>query len=411
MQAGTISATILLMLLAQGHRLLLICKRAPSVTPWLLGYLSLTLSPTVLANAVNSAPGTSACRQLSDDKQRLACYDQLFAADPSAATADTPASPSLAPVSQQRPATDDTEQGLAEQALAVLPPTPGNITFSTEPVLEVATILDKYWELTPAEKRDLYVFRSYQASFFLPLHYSSNINRQPQSPVKQPAPNNDNYRQLESKLQISLRTKIASNLLWHNADLWFAYTQRSMWQLWNSQDSAPFRSTDYQPELIYVLPLAKRFGTLPGGWRVRMLQAGIAHQSNGQSDPLSRSWNKVSFGLALDKNEFGLNWRYHQRLPEQSADDDNPDLIDYIGSHELTATWLPGLATASLVWRNDFSHLSRGSWQLDMTYPFTSEKLDGLRWHLQLFSGYGETLLDYNQRQHSIGLGVMLFNF
>ncbi len=46
--------------------------------------------------------------------------------------------------------------------------------------------------------------------------------------------------------------------------------------------AAPFRSTDYQPELIYVLPVAKRFGTLPGGWRIRMLQAGIAHQSNGQ---------------------------------------------------------------------------------------------------------------------------------
>jgi phospholipase A1 len=359
-----------------------------SLTSWLLAGLTLTLSPAALAATPSE---TAACRQLSDDRQRLACYDQLFAAEPGAIMSKV--------------------QQTTAPAQALLPPAPDSRAFSTEPVLEVATILDKYWELTSAEKRDLYVFRSYQASFFLPLHYSSNINRQPQSPVKQPGPANDNYRQLESKLQISLRTKIASDLLWQHADLWFAFTQRSMWQLWNSQDSAPFRSTDYQPELIYVLPVAKRFGTLPGGWRVRMLQAGIAHQSNGQSDPLSRSWNKVSFGLALDKNEFGLNWRYHQRLPEKSADDDNPDLIDYIGSHELTATWLPGLATASLVWRNDFSHLSRGSWQLDMTYPFTSEKLDGLRWHLQLFSGYGETLLDYNQRQHSIGLGVMLFNF
>ncbi len=375
------------------------------ITPWLLTSLTLTLSPAVLATAQQDA---AVCRQLSDDRQRLACYDQLFATAPSTATPETP---TTSPTGQQPASVDSSAQRQAEQALAVLPPAPDSINISSEPVLEVATILDKYWELTSAEKRDLYVFRSYQASFFLPLHYSSNINRQPQSPVKQPAAANDNYRQLESKLQISLRTKIVSDLLWHNADLWFAFTQRSMWQLWNSQDSAPFRSTDYQPELIYVLPLAKKLGTLPGGWRVRMLQAGIAHQSNGQSDPLSRSWNKVSVGLALDKDEFGLNWRYHQRLPENSADDDNPDLIDFIGSHELTATWLPGLATASLVWRNDFSHLSRGSWQLDMTYPFTREKLDGLRWHLQLFSGYGETLLDYNQRQHSIGLGVMLFNF
>lgn len=371
---------------------------ATSVTSWLLTGLTLTLSSAALAATPSEA---AVCRQLSDYRQRLACYDQLFAAE--AATITHKAQPAQA-TSNSPPQATDTAQALS-------PPAPDSLVFSTEPVLEVATLLDKYWELTPAEKRDLYVFRSYQASFFLPLHYSSNINRQPQSPVKQPGPANDNYRQLESKLQISLRTKIARNLLWQHADLWFAFTQRSMWQLWNSQDSAPFRSTDYQPELIYVLPLAKQFGTLAGGWRVRMLQAGIAHQSNGQSDPLSRSWNKLSFGLALDKNEFGLNWRFHQRLPEKSTDDDNPDLIDYIGNHELTATWLPGLATASLVWRNDFSHLSRGSWQLDMTYPFTRDKLDGLRWHLQLFSGYGETLLDYNQRQHSIGLGVMLFNF
>ncbi|CAM5223390.1 hypothetical protein ALON55S_00375 [Alishewanella longhuensis] len=58
-----------------------------------------------------------------------------------------------------------------------------------------------------------------------------------------------------------------------------------------------------------------------------------------------------------------------------------------------------------------WDNFSRGSWQLDWTYPVDKEKPDGLRLHLQLFSGYAETLLDYNHRQNSIGLGFMLFNF
>jgi phospholipase A1 len=35
----------------------------------------------------------------------------------------------------------------------------------------------------------------------------------------------------------------------------------------------------------------------------------------------------------------------------------------------------------------------------------------GLRWFVQVFTGYGETLLDYNHRQTSIGAGVTLFQF
>ncbi len=334
------------------------------------------------------AAETLTCLHIKEDKARLACFDAYHAVtsnkdDKSAA---------LQPMSSTQ----------FEQKSA--------IAANGEPV-ELATVLDKYWELTTAEKRDRFVFRTYLPSFFLPVHFTSNINRQPLSPGKTQGPTNDNYRQLEAKLQMSLRTKLATGVLLPNADIWFAFTQRSMWQLWNAQDSAPFRSTDYQPELIYIIPLSKRLGELGDGWRIRLLQLGIAHQSNGQSEPFSRSWNKVYGGLALDKGEFGLNWRYHQRISEAQGDADNPDLIDYIGSHELTATWLPGLSTAMLIWRNDLSNLSQGSWQLDMSYPVDTGKLDGLRWHLQLFSGYGETLLDYNIRQHSVGVGVMLFNF
>lgn len=352
----------------------------------LLGTLSLSVA----------AQDVSVCQATLDNTARLACYDRIFG---------TKASVITDPVVKDAAALTKAEAEVEVQPVTIAQ------SHAANQAVELATVMQKYWELTPQEKRDRFVFRTYQPNFFLPVHITSNINRAPQSPSRGLAEASENYKQVESKLQISLRAKLMTGLLLPEADLWFAFSQRSMWQLWNNQDSAPFRNTDYQPELIYVVPIAEQWGNLPGDWQVRMLKFGLAHQSNGQSKPLSRSWNAVYAGLAVDKGEFGLNWRYNQRLPEKSSEDDNPDLIDYIGSHELSASWLPGDATAQLTWRNDFSYLSRGSWQLDFTYPVDRSKQDGLRWHLQLFSGYGETLLDYNFRQNSLGLGVMLFNF
>jgi phospholipase A1 len=127
--------------------------------------------------------------------------------------------------------------------------------------------------------------------------------------------------------------------------------------------------------------------------------------------PLSRSWNRVYLGAGFEHNEFGLQWKVHRRVDESRSDDDNPDLTNYIGRGEILATWLPGLATASLAWRTNLKALNRGSLQLDLTYPVDSDEPSGLRWYMQVFSGYGETLLDYNHRQSTLSLGLSLFQF
>lgn len=141
-----------------------------------------------------------------------------------------------------------------------------------------------------------------------------------------------------------------------------------------------------------------------------MLQFGIAHQSNGLSDPLSRSWNRIYLGAGLERGDFSLLIKANHRLPEP-GNDDNPDLTDYIKHGEMTMAWLPGSSTFSLTWRTDLVSTDRGSLQLDWTHPVFADEPAGLRWYAQLFSGYGETLLDYNYRQTSLGLGVSLFQF
>jgi phospholipase A1 len=196
-----------------------------------------------------------------------------------------------------------------------------------------------------------------------------------------------------------------------DADVWFGYTQQSLWQVWNPRESAPFRNTDFEPEVIYVVPVPQGLRALPGGWDFRMVQLGLAHQSNGQAEPLSRSWNRVYLAAGLEKGELSVYARMHKRLREDPDDNDNPDLTRYVGRGDIAVAWLPGRATASLRWRTNLRDFKRGSWQFDWTYPVDTDKPDGLRWYVQGFTGYGETLLDYNHQQTSLGVGLTLFEF
>jgi phospholipase A1 len=332
------------------------------------------LGLALLAGSCLAGQPVADCPAEADDSRRLACYDRAYGRSPSLVQSSPEAEPE-----------------------------PG-------PAAGAASAMQAAWELGPADKRRDFVIRTYHPNFLLPLHYTSRINRRPHSPAFADGGGNDNYRQAEAKLQISLRAKVVEDLLLPGADLWFAYTQRSLWQIWDRQDSAPFRSTDYQPEAIYVVPMPEKLGALLFGWQLRMLQLGAAHQSNGQSDPLSRSWNRVYLGLGLERGDLGLTWRLNQRLRVQKTDD-NRDLVDYIGRSELALAWAPGASTLGLTWRSSLNSASRGSLQVDWTYPVFASQPGGLRWYAQLFTGYGETLLDYNHRQTSLGLGLSLFQF
>jgi len=343
---------------------------------------TIVFSFLMLATAqVLAADAPAECASERDDRLRLACYDGI---NGRSAASSTPLVATVDAVAIQPVTSIDSGRGASGMA--------------------------KAWELGSEDKRGTFIVRTYLPNFVLPMHLTSNINRSPSSPTHPNGGNNPAYEAIEAKLQFSLRAKVAENLLLPGADLWVAYTQRSLWQVWDTKDSSPFRSTDYQPEAIYVVPVPEKLGALPFGWNLRMLQFGVAHQSNGQSDPLSRSWNRIYFGAGFEHGDLGFLIRTNQRLRVREIDD-NPDLVDHIGREEISVGWSPGPSTFNLTWRTSLSSLTRGSLQLDWTYPVFAEQPLGLRWYAQLFTGYGETLLDYNHRQTSIGLGLTLFQF
>ena len=328
----------------------------------------LSIGVLALANGACLAQGdVSSCRREADDSRRLACYDAALGTQFGRSEADG-ATPGAA---ARRP-----RSAAVGADLPAASPAPG----------------------------------TYQPNFVLPAHWSSSVNLAPSTPTRGTAPSPLRYKSVDAKIQISLRTKVVEGLLMPQADLWFAYTQRSLWQLWDTQQSSPFRSTDYQPEAIYVIPTPRPLAPLWAGWHWRMTQLGLMHQSNGQSGALSRSWIRVYAAASVDRGELGLVLRVFRRLNDGS-NDDNPDIARYVGDAELAAAWLPGLATAQVTWRTRLASSSRGSIQWDLTYPVDRGRPQGLRWYVQVFSGYGETLLAYNHRQTSVGTGLTLFQF
>lgn len=368
---------------------------ARSRTPWHRAAL-LLLAASGAAHAQNTPqPTLEQCAAIAAASDRLYCYDRL------AGRAPAPDRPTALQAPMGEPLVSQ------EEGSRLLPK---NAPALNENTRSPYSVLSRYWELDPADKRGVFNAVGYQSNFFLPVHITSRVNRAPQSPTQaaDPAPG---YRREEAKFQLSLRTKLLQGVGLPGADLWGAFTLQTLWQVYNHRDSSPFRNTDYQPELIYMVPTADRWRQLPWGWQWRYTQLGWAHQSNGQSDPLSRSWNRVYLGAGFERGNWSLTARLNHRLREDLEDDNNPDLMQFRGRGEFALTWARGLHTASLQLRSSLRDGSKGAAQFEWTYPVWRDQPNGLRWYVQLFHGYGETLTDYNFRQSSVGAGVSFLQF
>jgi phospholipase A1 len=182
-------------------------------------------------------------------------------------------------------------------------------------------------------------------------------------------------------------------------NLWGCYTQRSFWQLYNFEDSSPFRETDYEPELL--LTLSTRLSVL--GLNARFVQLGVNHQSNGQSEPLSRSWNRIVANVGIERGHLSVLLKGWYRVPD--TEDDNPTLVHYMGNGELWAYYFLKKHRLGLMLRDNLNFReNRGAIQLEWSFPLFA-MIGG---YVQYFRGYGESLLDFNHRVNRIGVGFII---
>ena len=353
------------------------------------------------------------CGGIADDTQRLACYDAWAASRSQAVAPATIAAPEL---STPAPPVSPTFPPPVLQAAAA--ESPGLRLTDLEGCHDVRySELSRFWELEPGADCGTFGLRVFHPMSADVVH-ANNVNREPTSgnPLNDASTSQD-FRTTEVRLQLSVRTKLAQGLLLRNHpdetdSLWFAYTQQSYWQLFSPSLSRPFRSTDHEPEFIYVLPLQ---AADPGQWRVRFGGLGIVHQSNGQSLPLSRSWNRVYLMAGAEKGRLQVQARVWQRLHENPATDDNPDISDFIGRAEARVVWHQDRKNLfAVTGRNALHGNGRGSVRLEWFRTLADDSAGtpgGLQLHTQLFTGYGDTLLDFNRRRTVFSIGLSLVDW
>lgn len=207
----------------------------------------------------------------------------------------------------------------------------------------------------------------------------------------------------EVQFQLSIKTPLAVDLFNQRIDLFAAYTVRSFWQLYNSDVSSPFRETNHEPEVWLQL----RSDWEIFGFQNNISALGLNHMSNGQGGTLSRSWNRIYAAIAFERGNLVFMLRPWIRIEEDFEDDDNPDITDYYGHGELWMAYKYKKHTFSLMTRNNLeSGFSRGAVELGWSFPLFGYPF--LKGYLQYFSGYGESLVDYNHYVNRIGLGLQL---
>ncbi len=234
----------------------------------------------------------------------------------------------------------------------------------------------------------------HRPTYILPLTYTDNPNNAPYEGQDMEVERN------EIKMQFSFKVPLARNVLFGHGLLSFGYTQQSFWQAYNGNYSSPFRENNYEPELLLTFLGDYALGSFHG----RLVTLSVNHQSNGQSEPLSRSWNRVMLDFVLEHSGTYLSIKPWWRIAEAPLEDDNPDIEEYLGNFELRLLRKYNNHSIGMMWRNTLHRDNKGALQLDYTFPINRR----LRGYLQLFNGYGESLIDYNHNSKSAGIGVML---
>ncbi|MEM8817269.1 MAG: phospholipase A [Pseudomonadota bacterium] len=298
-----------------------------------------------------AASGPEGCASIEAGQERLACYDSFFGRDISAG--------------------DGVASSVGERESPVL-----------SRRAQEASLLQQWFSITP-----------HRPNYILPATYNRSADYSNYGDF------GGLFSKTEIKYQLSLKTRILPNL-WRNSSVWAGYTQQSYWQLYaDSAASAPFRETNHEPELVWQIPVSFRMF----GWDTRIASLAFNHQSNGQIRPLSRSWNRLTGELVMERGRFAASAKTWVRVDDPDLDD-NPNIEDFMGRIQLGVAYKGDRHTFAVGLKNNLQNDNRSGIELHWTFPLAQH----LKGFVQVYSGYGENLIDMENYNNRIGIGLAL---
>jgi phospholipase A1 len=339
------------------------------------------------------------CSVLGDSSARLGCFDALSklvekveTTAPVMVTTAAVASTSGTSATSATIATSGAPPVAADDTVAVAAKPEAKIMKPDTPISRMS----QEWELNDAAKRGRYVVHQLSDNYLLLANQSNATNDRP---FRAYLPDDYKSKHTELTYQLSFKAKLLEGVANTPIDIWAGYTQQSFWQAYARAESSPFRETNYQPEVMAVLPINKQLGPV----NLRFASLGFVHQSNGQSATLSRSWNRFYGQLGMESGNLGVTARVWKRLDNAKSNNDNPDITDFLGHGDVRLTYRDKGFEYSATLRRNFD-TGHGAVQAGVAFPLAVN----LKGYAQLFDGYGQSLIDYNYSQKSLGIGVLM---
>ncbi|MDX1803964.1 MAG: phospholipase A [Alcanivorax sp.] len=246
-----------------------------------------------------------------------------------------------------------------------------------------------------------FVITPHRRNYLLPYSYWSNPK------WNDPGKNDRDLQLSEVKFQLSLKAPLKENLV-DDITLWMAFTGTFYWQAFNRDLSAPFREVNYEPEIFISKPVDWQIGPLDS----ELLMLGLDHQSNGRDVPLSRSWNRIYLDYIFKTGPYYWSFKPWYRIPESKKSqpldtqgDDNPDIEKYMGHFELEIARPFGNHVVELMLRNNLrADNNKGAARINYSFPI-NKRFKGL---VQAFTGYGDSLVNYNNYENRFSVGILL---
>lgn len=217
------------------------------------------------------------------------------------------------------------------------------------------------------------------------------------------------YGSSPAKMEFSFKYQLSKSF-----PLYFAYTQLMFWDL--KKHSKPFRDIIYHPDFFYRLALFPSSRTL----KTSIDLGPLGHLSNGRDDLASRSLNTffIQFNFLFPLNQANSKTiALTTRLTHIYAiEKNNSNIRNYMSPLDLKLTLTQnhsGIFDQSELsfhffpggkYANDWS---KGGRELGLSF-----RLGGLDMtpslYLQYYNGYMESLLNYDQYENKLRVGISL---